>query len=63
MLSNLSKAHFYILNFGRPTEMSTEGNRVRYIEFIILLSILEGNVDMNSYWLEKSEMRILALHV
>ena len=42
--------------------MSTEGNRLRYIEFIILLSILERNVDMNSYWLEKSEMRILALH-
>ena len=41
--------------------MSTEGKRLKYNEFIILLSIHKGSVDMNSYWLEKSEMRVLLL--
>ena len=38
--------------------MPTEGKKVRYTEFIILLSIIKGCVDMNSYWFEKSEMRV-----
>ena len=38
--------------------MLSEGKRLRYTELIILLSIPKGNVDMNSYWLEKSEMRV-----
>ena len=42
--------------------MSTEGKRLKYNEFIILLSIHKGSVDMNSYWLEKSEMRVLLLN-
>ena len=42
--------------------MSTEGKRVRHTEFTISLSILKVSVDMNSYWLEKREMRILLLH-
>ena len=42
--------------------MSTEGKRVRYTEFITSLSILKGSVHMNSYWLEKSEVRVLLLH-
>ena len=41
--------------------MSTEGKRLKYNEFIILLSIAKGSVDMNSYWLVKSEMRVLLL--
>ena len=43
--------------------MSTEGKRLRYNEFIILLSIPKGSVDMKSYWLEKSDMRVLLLHL
>ena len=42
--------------------MLTEGKRVRYTEFIISLSILKGSVNMNSYWLEKSEMKVLLVH-
>ena len=38
-------------------EMSIEGKRLKHNEFIILLSIHKGSVDINSYWLEKSEMR------
>ena len=43
--------------------MSTEGKRLRYNEFIIFLSIPKGSVDMKSYWLEKSDMRVLLLHL
>ena len=39
--------------------MPTEGERLRYTEFIILLSIPKGSVDMNSYWLEKNEITVL----
>ena len=56
---NLSKARFYILNFDKPTEMPTEEKRLRYTEFIVLLNIPKGSVDMKSYWLGKSEMRTL----
>ena len=61
---NVSKAHLYILNFGKATEMSTEGKRLRYTEFIIVLRIPKGTVDMNSYWFcflifnSKFELRI-----
>ena len=41
--------------------MSTEGKGLKYNEFIILLSISNSSVDMNSYWLEKSKMRVLLL--
>ena len=41
--------------------MSTEGKRLRYNELIVLLNIPKGSVNMNSYWLEKSEMRVLLL--
>ena len=58
---NLSKAHLYILNFDKPTEMSTKRKRLKYTEIIILLRILNGSVDMNSYWLERIEMRVLLL--
>ena len=34
--------------------MWAETKRLRYTEFIILLSIFKGSVDMNSYWLEYS---------
>ena len=43
-------------------EMSTEGKIWRYTEFIVLLSIPIGSVGMKSYWLEKSEKRVLLLH-
>ena len=59
---NLSKVHFYILNFEKPTEMPTEGKRLRYTEFIILLRMPKDSVDMKSYWLEKSGKRVLLLH-
>ena len=35
--------------------------RLKYTEFIILLRIPKGNVDMSSYWLERTEMRVLLL--
>ena len=38
--------------------MLSEEKRLRYTELIILLSIPKGSIDMNSYWLEKSEMRV-----
>ena len=38
--------------------MLSEGKRLRYTKLIILLSIPKGIIDMNSYWLEKSEMRL-----
>ena len=38
--------------------MLSEEKRLRYAELIILLSIPKGSIDMNSYWLEKSEMRV-----
>ena len=41
--------------------MSTKGKRFKYTEFIILLRIPKGSVDMNSYWLERIEMRVLIL--
>ena len=40
----------------RPKE-----KRLKYTEFIILLKIPKGSVDMNSYWLERIEMRVLIL--
>ena len=41
--------------------MSTKRKRLKYTEIIILLRILNGSVDMNSYWLERIEMRVLLL--
>ena len=58
---NLSKAHLYILNFDKPTEMWTKEKRLKYTEFIILLRIPNGSVNMNSFWLERIEMRVLLL--
>ena len=44
--------------------MIIKGIKVKYDEFITSLSILKGTIDiefnMNSYWLEKSEMESLA---
>ena len=46
--------------------MSIKGIKVKYAEFITSLSIFKGTIDtefnMNSYWSEKSEMRVLLLH-
>ena len=42
-------------------EMSTKGKRLRYTEFITLLRICKGRVDVNSYRLERSEIRVLLL--
>ena len=58
---DFSKIHLYILNFDKPTEILTEEKRSRYTEFIKLLSIPKGSVNMNSYWLEKGEMWVLLL--
>ena len=58
---NLSKAHLYILNFDKATEISTKEKRLKYTEFIILLRIPKASVDMNSCWLERIEMRVLLL--
>ena len=58
---NLSKAHLYIFNFDKPTEILTKGKRLKYTEFIILLRIPNDSVDMNSCWLERIEMRDLIL--
>ena len=58
---NLSKAHLYILNFDKTTKMLAKGKRLKYTEFIILLRIPKGSVDMNSHWLERIEMRVLLL--
>ena len=41
--------------------MLTEGKRLRYTEFIILLSIPQGSVNMTLYSLQKSEMTALLL--
>ena len=60
---NLSKAHLYILNFDKPTEMSTKEKRLKYTEFIILLRIPNGSVNINSFWWEGIEMRALFLDV
>ena len=32
--------------------------RLKYTEFIILLKIPKGSVDMNSYWLERIEITV-----
>ena len=61
LMWNLSKAHLYILNFDKPTEMSTKGKRLKYTEFINLQRIPNERVDMNSFWLERIEMRVLLL--
>ena len=42
--------------------MLTNGKRLKYTEFIILLRIPKGSIGMNSYWLEKIETRILLLN-
>ena len=60
---NLSKAHLYILNFDKPTQMSTKEKKYIYTELIILLRISNGSVDMNSFSLERIEMRALLLDV
>ena len=41
--------------------MSTKGKRWKCTKFIILLRIPKGSVDMNSYWLDRIEMRVLLL--
>ena len=41
--------------------MLTNGKRLKYTEFIILLRIPKGSFNMNSYWLERIEMRVLLL--
>ena len=41
--------------------MSTKEKRLKYTEFIILLRIPNGSVNMNSFWLERIEMRVLLL--
>ena len=41
--------------------MPTKGKRLKYTEFIILLRIPKGSFNMNSYWLERIEMRVLLL--
>ena len=61
LMWNLSKAHLYILNFDKPTEMLTKGKRLKYTEFITLQRIPNESVDMNSFWLERIEMRVLLL--
>ena len=61
ILSFDSKLKECILNFDKPTEMLTKGKRLRSTEFINLLRIPKGSVDMNSYWLERCEMRVLLL--
>ena len=61
LMWNLTKAHLYILNFDKPTEMWTKGKRLKYTEFITLQRIPNESVDMNSFWLERIEMRVLVL--
>ena len=61
LMWNLTKAHLYILNFDKPTEMLTKGKRLKYTEFITLQRIPNESVDMNSFWLERIEMRVLLL--
>ena len=41
--------------------MSTKGKRLKCTKFIILLRIPKGSLDMNSYWLDRIEMRVLLL--
>ena len=41
--------------------MLAKGKRLKYTEFIILLRIPKGSVDMNSHWLERIEMRVWLL--
>ena len=41
--------------------MWTKEKRLKYTEFIILLRIPKGSFNMNSYWLERIEMRVLLL--
>ena len=41
--------------------MSTEEKRLKYTGFIILLRIPNGSVNMNLFWLERIEMRVLLL--
>ena len=41
--------------------MSTKEKRLKYTEFVILLRIPKDSVNMNSYWLERIEMRVLLL--
>ena len=43
--------------------MWTKEKRLKYTEFIILLRIPNGGVNMNSFWLEGIEMRALLLDV
>ena len=42
--------------------MSTKGKRLKHTEFIILLRTPKSSADMNSYWSERIEMRLLFLH-
>ena len=44
--------------------MPTKGKRLKHTEFIILLRIPKSgaNMNMNSYWSERIEMRLLLLH-
>ena len=58
---SLSKAHPYILNFEKPMEKSTNRKRLKYTKFINLPRFPKCSVDMNSYWLERTEIRVLIL--
>ena len=47
--------------FQTPSEMSIKAVRVEYAVFIALLSVLQGNVDMNLKGSENCKILILLL--
>lgn len=55
--------HFYILVFQRPTETSIKGIKKECVEFIDLLIILRGTIDMNKNSLDKFKMQVLLTEI
>ena len=57
-LKQSTSLHF---KFEKPTEKSTNRKRLKYTKFINLPRFPKCSVDMNSYWLERTEIRVLIL--
>ena len=54
-------AHCQFIVFQTPWEISSKGIRMRYADFLTVLSIFKGTVNMNENSLGKSKMQLLFL--
>ena len=53
---NPTWAHYQLSVFQKPSEMSIKGIRVRYADFLALLNVFKGTVNVNWNSLEKCKI-------